>query len=160
MSNPFEALVSHVAGAAKSTGGVLSGLEKDTVKVLSFMEALEKPALVVVDDIMKYTPDAVHIANVLLPEYSILEDAAGAGVVDAMQVLKNGIILVQQANASLPKTAATNDAKKAQVMADFAPSVIALLTQSGIKTATTTRVGNMVDAIVQMLNSNVVPVTA
>jgi hypothetical protein len=180
MENPFAELVSHLhlkaaikapvdaAKAVETAGSAVGGAVKDVASgvstvasaatsVISFMEALEKPTLTVVNDIIQYTPDAVKIANVLLPEYAVLEDAAGAGVVDSMTLLKNGIMLVQQKYATAPKGQATNDAKKAEVMTTFAPAVITMLGAAGVKNATTTRVGNMVDAIVQMLNSNVVP---
>lgn len=146
------------AEVATKAAGSVSTISKDIGDVVSFMEAIAKPTLVVADDIIKYTPDAVKVANVLLPEYAVLEDAAGTAVIDAVTLLKNGIIMTQQKYAGATPGAATNTAKKTDVLTTFGPAVNTILTTAGIKMPTG-RLGNMVDALVQMLNSNIVPVT-
>jgi len=170
MENPLAALVSHlhlkdavkvvpvVSGAAvKGITTVAKEVPKIATDMESVMVHVAKYATVGLDDVQKYTPDAVHIANVLFPEYTLLEDTAGALVVNACGLLKNGILMIQQKYAVTPKTPETNAQKFADAMVTFGPVVMSLLTMAGLN-VNDTRVGKAINAIVEMLGANMVPI--
>lgn len=173
MNNPLAALVNHLhlKEIAKAPVSVVEGVAHvgaqaatatahaavSAVKVVSFMQHIESGGLTVADDIIKYTPTAVAIANAVLPEFTLLEDASGAAVVGAMTLLKNGIIMVQQTHAALPSGDLKNTVKKTAVMVTFAPAVLTILNQAGLN-VNENRVSKIIDAIVQILGSNAVPV--
>lgn len=164
MGNPLEALIKDlhlkqvVHAPVAATEAVAHVVAKEAPKFVSVMVHVEQNTTVALDEIQKYTPKAVAIANVVAPEFALLEDAAGVAVVGACGMLKNGILLIQQKYANAPKGPTTNAAKFADVMATFSPIAMSIMNQAGLH-VDDTRAGKIVNSIVEILGANLVPVT-
>lgn len=126
-----------------------------TNKVVRIMEAIGKDALKALSEVQKYLPAAAPIAAMLFP------GAAGAttAAVNAVGLIQNAVVTVEQKMAAAGKATGTGAQKAADVLSIVTPVVTELLTQAGL-TASTAELQSIVNVIVAVLNLQTAPATS
>ena len=140
---------------AQPQESTLQKVEGGFVHVMQWITGAGKVAL---SDIIAYTPDAVDIAEMLLPAYKQLESGIGQMVVQACQLLLTGIVNAQQkyaADANVPGAQKSQD-----VLLSVGGTVISILGLAKIGSATQSFVQGLIDAIVAILKVRPAPAAA
>jgi hypothetical protein len=93
----------------------------------------------------------------------LLFPAAAPGALilaDATTLIQNAVLLVEQKYAAAGLQSGSGSQKLAEVMTLAGSAVLSLLSQAGIKGATTAYVQSLVSAVVAILNVQTMPATA
>jgi hypothetical protein len=110
---------------------------------VSVMDKIGHDAKVVFTDVQKYLPAAENLAEVIFP--------GAAGAVTAINLVESAVVSVEQ-KFTLAGLTGSGQQKAAEVIAIVGPAVTQLLAAEKI-TVNTTQVGNIVNAIVGVLNA-------
>lgn len=118
-----------------------------TNRFITVMERIGHDALIALEDVVKYLPEAAMLAKIIFPEAAPAIDVA----VNVTGLIQNAVVTVEQKMAAGGKATGTGTQKLADVLQIVTPVVTQLLTQAGVK-ADTAYITNLVNAVVAILN--------
>lgn len=122
---------------------------------MSFMSLMQKighDIKIVFEDVVKYLPNAAVLAEVIFPH----SQAALAGVLNAVNLIQQTVVTVEQKFAAAGNPTGTGPQKLAQVLSIVTPAVTSLLQQEKV-VADATQITNIVNAVVAILNVQAAP---
>jgi hypothetical protein len=132
---------------------IVQTVEKD---VVSFFDWLWKNAETAIEDIEPYLVPVASLVSLLFPGAA----STATGVVNAVNLIQQTVVLVQQKYAALNLSSSTPAATQlADMLGLVTPAVQSLLASEGI-TYNTTQVTNLVNAVVAILQAQAAPATA
>jgi hypothetical protein len=125
-----------------------SGIKADAEKALTVLEAVGKDFAKGLTVVVKYAPEGAALANAIFPASIAVTPEAVA----AVNLLQNTILATEAKYAASGAATGTGAQKAAEVLAVSGPAAASLLTSAGAPASTTTRIGNIVTAIVGVMN--------
>ncbi len=114
---------------------------------LSVMKKIGEDCLKALEEVVKYLPSASALAAVIFPGST----GTISGVVNAVNLIQNAVVTVEQKMAAAGKAAGSGPQKLADVLTIVTPVVTDLLNKEGIH-ADQQYITNIVNAVVAILN--------
>ena len=118
-----------------------------TSKFVTVMEQIGKDALKALSEVVKYLPQAAVLAEELFPA----QTAAISGVVNAVDLVQNAVVTVEQKMAAANAHTGSGTQKLADVLTIVTPTVTQLLTAEGV-TVNASYLQTLVNSVVDILN--------
>lgn len=143
-----EAVVS--SSSAKAVESVMAN------KFIGFLETVGKDFLKGLGVAVKYAPSASALAAAIFPP-SVAESAPATA---ALNLIQNSVISIEQKYAASNAQTGTGVQKAAEVLTLAGPAATSLLTQAGVPAVDDTYIGDVINAVVAVLNAKAAPATA
>ena len=123
--------------------------EPSHMSFISIMDAVGRDVKLAYTDVVKYLPTAAALAETIF----VGQTGKITGVVNAVGLIQQAVVLVEQKFAAIGTPTGTGTQKSAQVLTIVGPIVTQLFVAEGISFNATT-VQNVINGVVAILNVN------